>query len=400
ADGVAAHARAPGQSRSEALRDGRAFWRLQRQARQLACHVDADGHVGSGLSLAARFRLVGAAVSVVLLALGLVVAPWLADVIGPDLTTDDSLWWLAGQLDGLAQWWDGLSPAEQIAIGVAAGAVLAVPFGLGGGLFAAGVGTYVAEHGTGLGDLIEDPEAAVADYAASATPAGVLLDVAELGLTFIPPAAGAVPGTIVRGGVKQAAREYRAVGPADFWAGRRAAMREAPEAGHLRFGDDLPRPTGYPEWVTYPKKPRGRLPADFEPGWAAVAQGEKGMAYQEQITGVGRLPDGRVPEYVVKNPDTDLPVSFDGRTLRGDPPHEVFLDAKDGYADLASNPGRPWTRGMKDGILDAAKRQTDALPEGAVLEWKVSDPRGADAIQKLLDDEKFFNIDVEYVPKG
>ena len=55
---------------------------------------------------------------------------------------------------------------------------------------------------------------------------------------------------------------------------------------------------------------------------------------------------------------------------------------------------------MKESILDQAKRQTQALPDGAVLEWKVSDPRGADAIQEILGDEGYLNISVDYIPKG
>ena len=209
----------------------------------------------------------------------------------------------------------------------------------------------------------------------------------------MPPAVGATYGA----GAKQLSKEYLD-DPTAFWPKYRALM--ADEGGWIRFDGFLPRPKGYPDWVVYGGKPHGRLPADFRPGWAAVRQGEKGLAYQEQITGVARLPDGRIPEYVVRNPANGQPVAFDGRIVRGDPPQEVFLEAKDGYAELAVNPDKPWAQGMKESIVDQAKRQTQALPDGAVLEWKVSDPRGAEAIQKILDRERIFDIKVDSIPRG
>ncbi|WP_277453647.1 PrsW family glutamic-type intramembrane protease [Janibacter sp. DB-40] len=394
AQGVAAHSREPGESRAQAITNGRAFWSMQRQARQLVCHVDADRLAPSrfpGLG----YRLMGIATLAALLAAGLAIAPIAAAGIGPELTTGNewSWWWLAGQLDALAGWWDGLSTTQQVFIGIGAAALLAIPFGFTGGLFAAGIGTYIVDHGTGIGDLIKDPETTLQNYAANTSPGAFALDLGELLLTFMPPAIGATYGV----GAKQLAKEYLD-DPAAFWPRYRALM--ADEGGWIRFDGFLPRPKGYPDWVAYGGKPHGRLPANFRPGWAAVRQGEKGMAYQEQITGMRRLPDGGIPEYVVRNPTDGKPVSFDGRIVRGDPPHEVFLDAKDGYAELAMNPDKPWARGMRESIVDEARRQSQALPDGAVLEWKVSDPRGADAIQEILDDEGYFNISVDYIPKG
>ena len=54
---------------------------------------------------------------------------------------------------------------------------------------------------------------------------------------------------------------------------------------------------------------------------------------------------------------------------------------------------------MKATLLDEAERQSSAVPDGAVLEWKVSDPDSADAIREILDDRGYTSIDVVYEPK-
>lgn len=232
AQGVAAHSRGPGESRGEAIRSGCAFWSMQRQARQLVGHVAAE-RGEPGRFLAVRYRVVGLAALLALLAVGLVVAPMTAAEIGPELTTGDdrSWWWLAGRLDDLAGWWDGLSTTQQVALSAGAAAVLTIPFGFAGGLFVAGIGTYVADHGSGIGDLIDDPEGAVKEYVENASPGGVLADLGELLLTFMPPAFGAASGV----GGKQLAKEYLA-DPAAFWRKYRAQMRD--ETGAIEIGRD------------------------------------------------------------------------------------------------------------------------------------------------------------------
>ena len=80
------------------------------------------------------------------------------------------------------------------------------------------------------------------------------------------------------------------------------------------------------------------------------------MDYQEQVTGVERLPDGRVPEYIVRDPATDHPVAFDGHLDASGSTPEKFEDAKDGYRSLVSDPGTPWARGMKATLLDEAEQ--------------------------------------------
>lgn len=122
-------------------------------------------------------------------------------------------------------------------------------------------------------------------------------------------------------------------------------------------------------------------------------------AAREQVTRIERLPDGRVPEYIVRDPATDHPVAFDGHESASGSTPEKFTDAKDGYTSLVTDPGTPWADGMTDSLLEQAERQSSAVPDGAVLEWSVSDPDSARAIRKLLNNEGYTNIDVVYVPK-
>jgi hypothetical protein len=140
-------------------------------------------------------------------------------------------------------------------------------------------------------------------------------------------------------------------------------------------------------------------PGSTNPGWHYIDRGpdKDWMPYQEQISGAERLPDGRIPEYARVDPDTGKTVNFDGHDIRGG--HEVYLDAKDGYSALATDPGRPWTQGMEQSILNEIPRQLRALPPGASLEIHVSDPSGAAAIRNLVESNDWFDVTVIYTPK-
>jgi len=132
-----------------------------------------------------------------------------------------------------------------------------------------------------------------------------------------------------------------------------------------------------------------------EPGWGLTSRGshQPWMDYQEQITGIQRTPDGKIPEYHAFRSDGS-PVAFDGHTFRGS--DEVFLDAKDGYRGLAFNPEVGRFRGMRMSSVDKALRQLDALPEGARLEWHVSDPHGAAALRQLMIDRGINDLSIVY----
>ena len=84
-------------------------------------------------------------------------------------------------------------------------------------------------------------------------------------------------------------------------------------------------------------------------------------------------------------------VSFDGRTLRGDPPQEVYLEAKRGYEILDRAPYSQRAEGMRHNLLEELRRQMRVLPKGAELEWHVSTARGATAIRNIVDEYELIN---------
>ena len=141
--------------------------------------------------------------------------------------------------------------------------------------------------------------------------------------------------------------------------------------------------------------------ADGGPGvWdtSARAGDSSGMAYQQFVTGVA--PDvvtGRMPEYFTPRPE-GRPVEFDGHLWRGQPPHEVFLEAKGGYEKIMFE---PWYKGglkgqMRD-WLAAAQRQREAMPPGASLEWHFAEQRVADLMRDAVAGAKL-NVDVFFTP--
>ena len=142
--------------------------------------------------------------------------------------------------------------------------------------------------------------------------------------------------------------------------------------------DNYVRGSGVPDWthITTPDRP-----------WAD---------YQMQIAGIERAADGRIPEWAAVTPDGDM-VKFDGHVERaGPPPVEVPLDAKDGYRGLAFNaPEKGIHWGYRaESLITQAGRQIDARPDGALIEWHVSDEYGAAAIQRMLEGERITPDDI------
>lgn len=141
-------------------------------------------------------------------------------------------------------------------------------------------------------------------------------------------------------------------------------------------------------------------PKSGEPGHDYVTPtSKKGVEYQSQISGWEVLPDGTQPEYLMPSATPSGVVKFDGHTVRGDPPVEVFLEAKDGYQVLGTAPGIKMSKDMATKIENQVNNQLDALPEGAVLEWHVSDPIGAAAIKSLFEVQDIQGVHVMYTPK-
>jgi hypothetical protein len=235
---LAAHARQGDEHRRDAVRRGRAAVAMLREARLRAMAADAlatfagdatlgpdagpDATTGPGVagadlvrhevSARRRTRAVALVVLAVLLVLGLVVAAALAQRIGRDLTPAPDVRWLAGQFDGLGQWWSERSGAEKVLIGAAiAGLVVASGGSFGLALGVAGAGTYVAAHGRGVASLIRDPSGATRSYVDTTSPGMMALDGAELGMTFLPGGFGGASGRSAR----EAAEAYARTGADD-----------------------------------------------------------------------------------------------------------------------------------------------------------------------------------------
>ncbi|SKJ75580.1 transmembrane protein [Mycobacteroides abscessus subsp. abscessus] len=163
---------------------------------------------------------------------------------------------------------------------------------------------------------------------------------------------------------------------------------------HYPSGDPY-HPGGWP-----PSTPEATwTKGDTTPGWEHMNRGpdKPWMPYQEQITGIERTPDGRIPEYVLIDPDTGAPVRMDsGPIMRGD--QEVFLDAKREYEPLFKYPDKDFTANIREGLVDEAQRQLNALPDGALLEWHVANPQSAAIMRDLLESRGLLDVRVVYTP--
>ena len=146
---------------------------------------------------------------------------------------------------------------------------------------------------------------------------------------------------------------------------------------------------------------------DNGPGvWLPVNRGASGMDYQRQISGVPKAPDGSMMEYYLplKKPgDEWSEVSFDGHVWRGQPPEEVYLDAKDGYYwPIIDNQIEPAFNNQLKNFTDEAKRQLDAMKQAKVvdarLEWHFSDEEVANFMREYFDKNEY-DITVVYTPK-
>jgi hypothetical protein len=215
-----AHAREAGDTLRTALARGRVAAAMVRLARADAWERAPGATPSTALvRRAALVALAGLALA------ALVVGPWLAHVIGPELTQDGGRFggglfgdgtWLAGILDRFAEWWDGRSLGQQIALGAGVAALVVLSGGsLGIGLGVSGALTYLAEHGHGAADLTRDPRRAVRSYLTTTTPAGFALDAAGLALTFAPARVAGLGGSSVRTVVDDYA------GDATTWAASR-----------------------------------------------------------------------------------------------------------------------------------------------------------------------------------
>lgn len=140
-----------------------------------------------------------------------------------------------------------------------------------------------------------------------------------------------------------------------------------------------------------------------ESGWAPTRPGgrpdriDAWVGYQEYVAGVARDADGALPEWHQLGPD-GRPIKFDGHGWSGEPPVETFLEAKHGYRwTNFADPTQPHIQARIDSLVAQLERQLDSMPEGAVLQWHVSDAYGAQGIRDILARAGYTSADVEVV---
>jgi len=212
------------QSRREAAQQGATLLAGQRAVRELGY----DQLVGP-VDVRTRRRL-AAGTLVLLLLGGLVLAPVTAAGLSSVYEYPS---WLAGVMNAVGSWWDGLSPGAKIAVGIGAGALLALtPLGLGGAFFVTGALTWGLDHRKGIGTFLDDPRSATKGYLATTTPAEAVADVGMFALTFWPGGIGAAGGTLAKPALQELAWALRHH-PQDFLDSAAARIR-----WNLRHPDD------------------------------------------------------------------------------------------------------------------------------------------------------------------
>lgn len=169
-----------------------------------------------------------------------------------------------------------------------------------------------------------------------------------------------------------------------------------PKIGDAYNSNDGRKPGEFPEYV--PVETWDPVTGEAGIKYVTHKEWKEWMDYQQQISGTRSPSPGVLAEYRVPKPGGGT-VDFDGHTWRGDPPQEVFLEAKHGHAQLSTYPESKWSVDKAEALVKEAKGQVKALPPGAKLEWHVSDPVGAAAIKELLKDSDLSSIDVLFTPK-
>ncbi len=214
---------APGQSRRAAAIQGATALSAQRAARELG--YESLAHPFNPR----RYRLGAGIASAGLLTGALVLAPLAASRLD---RVYERMFWLAGVLQRVGNWWHDQPLATQILIGLGVAALvtlsggsLALAFGISGVL------TWGLDKSHGIATWVRDPQQATRDYLLTATPAQIAADTLGVALTFAPANfAGAAIGRGVRTVAKDVADD-----PAAWLARQRALIREAPDAGEVQI---------------------------------------------------------------------------------------------------------------------------------------------------------------------
>ncbi len=233
------YTRAAGESRLAAMSAGAAAASQFRRQRVAALSTLAGPRPRTSMAM----RGFGLALLASLLLGALVLAPALAVKVGPWLDGSPLASWLASILDGLGEWWGGLSTGEQAVVLLAIGAAVGLmTCGLGPALYATGLASYGLGHARGLADFSRNPGKATRDYFSHSSPQRVLLDGVEFLATSIPAGAGLFFGR----GIKVASSRY-AADPDAFRAARKLAPSDAGTVRFDNFGN--PRPNTWPEII-------------------------------------------------------------------------------------------------------------------------------------------------------
>jgi hypothetical protein len=137
----------------------------------------------------------------------------------------------------------------------------------------------------------------------------------------------------------------------------------------------------------------GRLPqegaTDGGPGrWVGVNRGggsPRAWDFQLKNGGLGRYPDGRIPEYEVNG------VKFDNYA------NGELQDSKGaGYAKLLD---QDFGEAVERGLVKDALRQVEAAG-GTPIRWQFAEKEAAETIRALLRDEGITGIEIDVVPPG
>lgn len=95
------------------------------------------------------------------------------------------------------------------------------------------------------------------------------------------------------------------------------------------------------------------------------------------------------------------PVEFRWAAWRGDPPSEVFIEAKHGY-EIITDPSKPEfvRQGQVDKFVTQAGAQLDAIGDlgGARLEWHFSSEAVADVVREAFERRRLGGVDVYFPP--
>src|SRR5665647_2163760 len=111
----------------------------------------------------------------------------MAAAIGSYLTTDADTSYLAGLLDSVGDWWNGLNGWQQVAVGAGIAALVVLSGGsIGLAMGVSGAATYGLANAHGAATFTRDPLVATTSYLTTTTRAEFLLDTGEFALTFAP----------------------------------------------------------------------------------------------------------------------------------------------------------------------------------------------------------------------